>query len=172
MSEHVFAFGSNMCSGRLRDYSVSPERLGEPALLRGYRLRFNKRSQDGSGKANLEQDPVGEVWGVLYALPDHHLAVLDRGEGQGYARQREVVRTRAGANVQVWVYIAVSPTDDRTLRPYGWYKRFLVEGAREHGLPEPYVEGLEAIEPMDDPDAERDRQMRSLSCEEADDAAR
>ncbi|CUS37647.1 gamma-glutamylcyclotransferase [Candidatus Nitrospira nitrificans] len=131
------------------------------------RLRFNKRSQDGSGKANVEPDPAGEVWGVLYALPDHHLAVLDRGEGQGYARRREIVRTRAGADVHAWVYVAVSPAADPTLRPYGWYKRFLVEGAREHRLPDPYVKTLEAIESMDDPNAARDRQKRSLSCEAA-----
>ncbi len=167
MSEHVFAYGSNMCSGRLRDYSVSPERPGEPALLRGYRLRFNKPSKDGSGKANVEPDPAGEVWGVLYALPDAHLAALDKGEGPGYARQREVVQTRAGADVQAWVYVAVSPAADPSLRPYGWYKRFLVEGAREHGLPNAYVQALEAIGSMEDPNAARDRQKRSLNCEAA-----
>ena len=38
---------------------------------------------------------------------------------------------------------------DRTvdgLRPYSWYKHFLVEGARAHRLAEDYISTLEAIE--------------------------
>src|SRR5208283_3782061 len=63
MSEKVFAYGSNMCSGRFRAYTVSPEGEGRAALLRAYRLVFNKRSQDGSGKANVEPHEPSHVWG-------------------------------------------------------------------------------------------------------------
>ena len=44
MSEKVFAYGSNMCSGRFRDYGVVPEEVGRPALLQDFRLCFNKVS--------------------------------------------------------------------------------------------------------------------------------
>jgi len=167
VSEAVFAFGSNMCSGRLREYSVAPERPGVAAVLSKYRLRFNKRSLDGSGKANVENDSASEVWGVLYSIPEDQLAALDQGEGSGYSRERVVVLGRDGTSSKAWVYVATEPDADPELRPYWWYKRFLVERAKEHELPPAYVERLEAIEAMDDLDAARDRSKRSLLCKGA-----
>jgi hypothetical protein len=74
MSQQIFAFGSNMCSGRFRDYGVSPEIDARPAVLPGYRLLFNKRSTaDGSGKANVERHEGSDVWGVLYTIRDADL---------------------------------------------------------------------------------------------------
>jgi len=77
MSERVFAYGSNMCRGRLLAHRVHPEGPGVRARLSGYALHFNKRSTaDGSGKANVELHEGGTVWGVLYVIPDEDLAVL------------------------------------------------------------------------------------------------
>src|SRR5258708_31632498 len=92
MSELVFAYGSNMCSGRLRDYGLSPEAPGTGALLAGYHLLFNKHSTDGSGKANVEVRETSHVWGVLYAIPDTDLQTLDAGEVD-YRRMRLPIRT-------------------------------------------------------------------------------
>lgn len=152
MNEYVFAYGSNMCSERLREYSVSPEGPGRPACLPGYHLCFNKRSRDGSGKANVEPDPSGELWGVLYLIPRDQLPALDRGEGSGYRRRRTAVRTPSGEEVEAWVYVARRPSATQGLRPYEWYKRLLVEGAKEHGLPASYVESLEVVDAVSDPD--------------------
>jgi cation transport regulator ChaC len=81
MSERGLAYGSNMYSGRFREYGVTPEGKGRAALLVGYRLRFNKKSQkDGSGKANVELHEGGQVWGVLYTIPEKELKLLDDGE--------------------------------------------------------------------------------------------
>ncbi len=160
MSEMVFAFGSNMCSGRFRDYSVVPEGGGRAALLQDYRLCFNKRSRDGSGKANVERYSGGEVWGVLYTISEPHLKVLDEGEGPGYYREKLRLCTPDGE--EAWVYLAHRSAKDSTLRPYSWYKRFLVEGAREHSLPASYIDALERIEADEDRDVKRDREKRSL----------
>lgn len=43
------------------------------------------------------------------------------------------------------------------LKPYSWYLRFVVEGAKQHGLPEEYVATLEAVRAIEDPDKERDQ---------------
>jgi hypothetical protein len=51
MSEMVFAYGSNMCSGRFRAYGLEPIGHGRAVLLDGYRLDFSKRSKDGSGNS-------------------------------------------------------------------------------------------------------------------------
>ncbi|HUK31292.1 MAG TPA: gamma-glutamylcyclotransferase [Candidatus Acidoferrum sp.] len=164
MSQNVFAYGSNMCSGRFRAYRVHPDGAGRGALLRGYRLLFNKRSTDGSGKANVEAREAAEVWGVLYSIPDADLPTLDDGE-VGYERVTLPVRTADNAESQAWVYIASPANTDDGLRPYTWYKRFLVEGAREHALPPEYIASLENIDAAQDTDAARDRRKRALACE-------
>jgi hypothetical protein len=127
MSQQIFAFGSNMCSGRFRDYGVSPEGPGRAAVLSGYRLLFNKKSsEDGSGKANVAAQADSDVWGVLYTIPDVDLDKLDKGEG-GYRRVRLPVRLADHTNTDAWVYVAKKPRDDPALCPHTWYKRFLVE---------------------------------------------
>lgn len=163
MSEEIFAYGSNMCSGRLRAYKVHPEGVGRSALLTGYRLLFNKPSTDGSGKANVEQHGESQVWGVLYSIPDADLAVLDDGE-VGYRRVQLRVSTPDGTQHQAWVYFASQPSSAE-LRPYSWYKRFLVEGAREHTLPPECIAVLENIDAGDDANQTRDRRKRALACQ-------
>ncbi|MBZ5657786.1 MAG: gamma-glutamylcyclotransferase [Acidobacteriia bacterium] len=165
MSQQVFAFGSNMCSGRFRAYGVSPEGAGSAAVLFDHHLLFNKKSTDDkSGKANVAAHAGSDVWGVLYTIPDGDLDKLDKGEG-GYRRVRLSLRLTDNTNTDAWVYIAKKPTDDAALRPYAWYKRFLVEGAREHALPAEYVAELENIVAEQDADAARDKSKRSLTCQ-------
>jgi cation transport regulator ChaC len=86
MSEMVFAYGSNMCSGRFRAYGLEPIGHGRAALLDGYRLDFSKLSKDGSGKATVSPCSGHQVWGVLYEIHEADLACLDKGEGTGYTR--------------------------------------------------------------------------------------
>ena len=96
MSKPVFAYGSNMCSGRFRAYRIQPEQTGRAAVLSGYRLVFDNESIDRSGKANLEPHGGSETWGVIYLIPDTDLQKLDDGE-VGYHRM--VCGKRAGACV-------------------------------------------------------------------------
>jgi hypothetical protein len=163
MSERVFAYGSNMCSGRFRDYGVSPEGKGVPALLRDHRLLFNKRSDDGSGKANVEAAAGVDVWGVLYTIPNADLGVLE-SEEVGYVKRNEPV-TVDDTVIEAWVLVASHPRAEPR-QPYGWYKRFLVDGAREHGLPASYIDSLDTIQATDDSDRERDQKKRALKCAE------
>jgi hypothetical protein len=133
MKRWIFAYGSNMCLGRLRKYTVMPEDPGIPYRLDGYVLRFNKGSTDGSGKANVEPLAGSAVWGVLYSITQEELKKLNAGE-KGYTPVRITIPTTKGEE-QCWMHIA-----DRTvngLRPYSWYKRFLVEGARRARVTHP-----------------------------------
>ena len=165
MGQQVFAFGSNMCSGRFRDYRVSTEGPGRAALLCDHLLLFNKKSvNDKSGKANVAARAGSDVWGVLYTIPDSDLGKLDKGEG-GYRRVRLSVRQTDGTSTDAWVYVAKKPDNDPALRPYTWYKRFLVEGAREHSLPAEYIANLESIIAVQDANVERDREKRALACQ-------
>jgi len=116
MSKPVFAYGSNMCSGRFRAYRVIPEHTGRAALLSGYRLLFDKESTDGSGKANLEPHGGSETWGVTYLIPDGDLQKIDDGE-VGYHRVLLPVMTANNTNVEAWVYIASAQRRNAALRP-------------------------------------------------------
>lgn len=164
MSEMVFAYGSNMCSGRFRAYGMTPRGRGSAAVLDDYRLTFNKPSKDQSGKANVSPSTVHQVWGVLYEIDAAELAVLDLREGKGYARHNLTVRRIDGDTMEAWVYIAARPDTTNPLRPYTWYKRFLVEGAREHALPTAYIAELQAIDATIDADSNRHAEYSGLIC--------
>ncbi len=161
---NIFAYGSNMCSGRLSDYGVHPI-SSCIARLAGYKLCFDKRSDDGSGKANIvpSKNTDSEIWGAIYEIRDTDLAKLDQGE-KGYRRSEIFVSTKDGSTVKAWVYIAQESFVTKGLRPYTWYKRFLVEGAREHGLPEDYIARLKTVEAVNDTNTSRDKKKRALPC--------
>jgi len=164
MTELIFAYGSNMCTGRLAAYGVTPLRA-RGALLKGYKLSFRKRSQDDSGKTDVvrSRSRNADVWGVLYEVDAQDLVRLDDGE-KGYQRRRDRVLLRNGRSVKVWIYVSTPNHRDESLRPYTWYKRFLVEGAKEHLLPKSYVALLEGIVAIEDANRERDRRKRYLTC--------
>jgi len=163
VSEWVFAYGSNMASARLRDYSVTPEAPGQAAVLHGYRLVFNKWSKKHqSGKANVVVDAEAEVWGVAYSLRDDELAILDRGEGAGYGRNIMPLASADGYAINAWVYRATADSIRDDARPFTWYRDFLTLGAKEHGLPAAYIARLEAIDAIPDPDPARDAERREL----------
>lgn len=135
------------------------------AVLRGYRLCFNKRStQDCSGKANVEPHEGTDVWGVLYEIPEHELPTLVGGEG-GYTPRCIPVEISPGVSIDAWVFFAANP-ETSVLHPYSWYLRFLIEGAIEHHLNSEYIVRLRAFHATEDPDPDRDRSKRTLLCSE------
>ncbi|MCA9444827.1 MAG: gamma-glutamylcyclotransferase [Candidatus Omnitrophica bacterium] len=153
-----FAYGSNMFSFHFRDCARKAQVIGLGKLL-GYQLRFHKRSMDGSAKCDAFKTGSQEdlVYGVIYEIElEQERRKLDRKEGLGcgYNKNDVDVETDEGAST-VFTYLADSSAIDDTLKPYTWYKDFVVYGAKEHGLPEGYVEKIESVEADLDPDEER-----------------
>lgn len=148
---HYFAYGSNMHAGRLRRRVAGSEPLG-PAVLTGYRLRFHKRGRDGSGKCNVvaTDDPGDAVHGRLFRVPAAGLDALDRCEGRGYLRERLTVE-HAGGATQAVLYVARPDWIDEALAPFDWYHRYVLEGAREAGLPAAYRAAIAAVAARPDP---------------------
>ncbi|MCB9705504.1 MAG: gamma-glutamylcyclotransferase [Myxococcales bacterium] len=137
-----FAYGSNMLAAQMRT-RVEEARLVGVARLAGHRFVCNKIGADGSAKANLEVDAAAEVWGVVWALSEAALAALDRFEG-GYRRGSYVVDAGGGvAPIACEVY--VSTRISSALRPSVEYRARILDGAREHGLPTPWIAALEAL---------------------------
>ncbi len=106
------------------------------ARLNGYSLRFNKKSEDRSGKCNVERDPAGVVWGVVFEIADEERPALDRSEGGYTGAPTPVPAVRVdGETVPVVItYIANPDRIDNALQPYSWYKEFVVKGADRGGV--------------------------------------
>jgi hypothetical protein len=135
-----FAYGSNMSSARMRS-RVSDARLHGVGCAAGFRLVFDKLGADGTGKANLAPDPGSLVWGVLWWVSEPEWPALDRCE-PGYAR-RELEVTCAGARLRAQTYVATLLADDAVASAE--YKRIVLEGAREHELPQDHVARIESL---------------------------
>lgn len=165
MTTLYFAYGSNMCTGRLTRRVPSAAPLFA-AKLSQHRLMFHKRSDDGSGKGDAEYTG-GEndfVWGVVFEISTTEKPTLDRyeGLGRGYSEKTVSVATGAGKTYTAIMYYA-NDTDPK-LRPYSWYLRFVLDGAKQHGLPADYVSAIETTVANEDPDRERDRRERAIPC--------
>jgi hypothetical protein len=159
-----FAYGSNMLTARLRERMPSCRPIGI-ATLPGYALRFHKRSKDKSGKCNAfatGDDSV--VIGVQFSFDPADRAGLDAAEGVGSGYEHEIVTVvnEQGRRRKVLTYIATSDYIDDNLKPYSWYRDFVLAGAREHGLPSEHVANfIEAVVAVDDPDKKREREQRA-----------
>lgn len=144
-----------MCTNRLRERTPSVQPVGKGSV-RGHQLRWHKKSHDGSGKCDIffTGDHGHWVHGVLFEISEMEKHLLDFVEGlhQGYDEKTVEVVTASGVISAVTYFATII---DELRRPYEWYKRFVVEGAIEYGLPEGYVQELQAIESIEDPDAER-----------------
>jgi gamma-glutamylcyclotransferase (GGCT)/AIG2-like uncharacterized protein YtfP len=164
--DHVltFQYGSNMCECRLKA-RVRDAKFLAVARLDGYQIRFDKRSKDGSGKASLRKANSLEdvVFGVVYELSEQGKGELDSIE-VGYTPKKVEVVTLSGELLEAFVYIAKSGSTDPDLKPYAWYKRFVVDGARKFNLPAQYIEKLESVEAIHDPDTIRDELERRTAC--------
>ena len=166
MKLYYFAYGSNMSTGRLRA-RVPSARPVFVTQLRGHTLKFHKRSEmDGSAKADAEHtgQDADVVWGVVFELEADQKPDLDAAEGlhHGYEEKQISLKDCAGQIYQAWVYFASGSHKSATLKPFSWYLRFVVEGAKRHGLPHEYVELLERVESIEDRDLKRDARERGI----------
>jgi gamma-glutamylcyclotransferase len=117
------------------------------AKLPDKRLVCNKKSEDGSSKANLEDAPGDNVWGVLYEMDSPELNILDKRE-KGYDRISLNVLADDELSLEAYVYISSKLTSDP--RPYNSYKELMINGAIEHKLPSCYIEFLKQIDSKSD----------------------
>jgi gamma-glutamylcyclotransferase (GGCT)/AIG2-like uncharacterized protein YtfP len=115
--------------------------------LPGYRLAFNKRgARQGQVYANIIAAQSEEVWGVAYLCDPAALREMDRLEGVagGHYRHVEIsVVAEDGQQLAAVSYVAGPKFIGPEGRPGDTYLGKIIEGARQHGLPERYVRDLE-----------------------------
>jgi len=145
--EWYFAYGSNMSVAQKTD-RTGGIRQSARAVLKGYRLAFNKLSDDETGKANVVQDDQSEVWGVLYLCNQRAIKSLDLDEGVHsghYYRTHTDVYTDSNEKILAWIYIACKDRIREGLPVKRSYLERILCGAEEHKLPENYVENIRNI---------------------------
>ncbi len=147
-----FAYGSNMDTERLRTRAPSAQPVAV-ARLPCHALRWHKRGRDGSGKCDISAADAGDaVWGVLFDIECVDKARLDAAEGLGFGYDQCVVQVVADSGPCRALTYQARPTHiDARLRPMPWYRRHVVAGAREHGLPAAYQRALAATPTTADP---------------------
>lgn len=134
-----FAYGSNMLTSRLERRVGKVLAVGT-ARLPGWGFRMNKRSADGTAKANVQRASDESVWGVLFELTPEQLDRLSYYEAN-YDQVEVQVEMDNGEEVPAVVYSSNRLTDTTTVDPD--YIANLVKGARDHELPEEVIEELE-----------------------------
>lgn len=160
-----FAYGSNLSTLRLRRRVPSARPLAV-ARLGAHRLHFHLRGRDGSAKcdAYFTGRPGDAVWGVVWELDPDHKGALDDAEGLGYTYDEADVQVTAadGARLNAFTYRARAERIVSGLAPYGWYRDFVLSGAREHGLPQALIDWLAARGVRRDPNPVRAARNRKI----------
>ena len=159
-----FAYGSNLLSTRLMAAKRCPSALSLGlASLASRRLKWHKPSKkDGSTKCDIVPAAMESiVHGVLYQIPSAERPALDREEGLGKGYDALTVSVLHNRNmVQAVTYCAT--LTDPMLKPWSWYRALVIAGAKEHGLPAPYVKALSEVAAGIDPDEKRHNENMAL----------
>ena len=152
-----------MSTPRLTD-RVPSVRAVTIAQLHKHKLKFHKKSNDGSAKCDAEYTNNAEdvMYGVVFQISASEKPELDIKEGlrKGYEEKIVSVIAQNGETLDAVTYYATNI--DPSLNPYDWYKEHVIRGAREHGLPPEYIATIDAINSMPDPDTERHKRELSI----------
>ena len=150
------AYGSNLHPARLQA-RIRSAHLHGTTVLPGWQLAFHKRGADGSAKCNIvyRNTLAATVFGAVFRLSRQDKLVLDEIEGLGHGYLEQTIQLPEYG--RVFTYKADSNYIDETLKPYDWYWRLVLQGARYHGFAENYVGLIETVETVRDPDPVRRR---------------
>lgn len=141
-----FAYGSNMnLEGKLLEWAPSA-RLARVARAPRRRLSFTRLSPRwGARAADILPHASATTWGALFAVDPEDVANIDACERapEGYRRIGLDVETTEGTRA-AFSYEVVDRHLPQAL-PASAYIATILEGARGVGLPDPWLDYLEAI---------------------------
>ena len=147
-----FAYGSALSRRHIGEWAAEhgvDARLfarGAPAVLRGYRLVFDVESRFWGGRvADLAEDKDGVVHGVLFDIPvPAHDAILRKeGVATGLSQEIDVTVEAEGKKIAAKAFVAKPEKRSEPGPASGRLLAYLIEGARERGLPQSWVDELE-----------------------------
>lgn len=134
-----FAYASNMNQAQMKRWCPA-SRFLKAVLLRGFRFVYDGFSVTWDGAVgNMVASDTESVWGALYEITERDRLTLDAFEGypRSYEHKEVEVRDRDGNVYRAMTYVRTG----RALgKPHPDYERIVIDGAKESGLPEDYVD--------------------------------
>ncbi len=138
-----FAYGSNMLEKQMleRGCSLINKNIGK---LYNFEFKFNKKGNNGSGKANIIEKERSVVEGVIFEIDEVSLQRLTLIE-VGYHKKIVPVLSKNRV-LNCVTFVADEDKIDNTLKPKKDYKEKIVLGAKEFGLTQESISFLESFE--------------------------
>ncbi len=134
-----FAYGSNLKKEQMNERDVVIYKTYK-GFIKNYKLEFNKKSIDGSSKANITKSDGEIVWGICYVLDADGFENLSKHE-KGY-EELEVIVYDENQEILFTAKTFISNKICDKL-PTKEYLNIIIDGAKQHELPEDYVHKLE-----------------------------
>jgi hypothetical protein len=143
ITHHYFAYGSNMNLMQMKQRCTSAKVFGI-ARLPGYRVDFYGYSAIWDGaQETVVPDKKSEVWGVLYDLKffdfeqlDAHVDARFDGTGPYFHYPVDVIDMQK-ETIDAMIYKKDKCGEE--MSPSMEYLNFIIQGAKEQGLPAEYV---------------------------------
>jgi len=135
-SFNYFAYASNLKKSTLEQRTGSKIQNFLQGRLLDYGFRFNVKNAEGSARANIIVSESEDVFGVIYEIENKYKETLLSTE-PGYRMINVTIETETG-NVPAFTFI--SDHDDENIYPSKDYLKSITEGAKEHKLPQEYME--------------------------------
>ncbi len=146
----VFAYGSNLSKSQMNERDVQWDCI-EIAHLPDHTLVFRGKSTrqeyEGGGLADIEAKVGAYVMGVIY-WTSGELGGLDTGEGVCLKYPKGCYRVQVTVNTDRGLVVSqtyVRKSKDAQNRPHEKYLARIIKGAKEHGLPEEWIQMITAI---------------------------
>lgn len=150
-----FAYGSNMDWGEMRKKCPSAMFFGIAKLIdHEFVIPRKSRTRD-CGVAGFRPALGKDVWGVVYAVPETELGVLDHKEGyrpgrpkndNSYVRIEHHVLLDGDGKKPCLIQTYEAIEESSPPQPNNEYMNLIIGGARFWHLPEDYIRSLESIE--------------------------
>ncbi len=143
-----FSYSTTMNSSRLEGRGVKFISK-EPAFIENYKLKFNKKSIDGTAKANIVAEEKSRVYGILYAIDIAEFEKIKNIEGlsSGHFTTRILpVSTLNGETFMANVFIANPKyvVSDDELRPSKDYVNGIMDIISEENFDTDYIEYIKS----------------------------
>jgi len=149
---NYFAYGSVLSKRHLGEWAGEhgvDARLfarGAPAVLKGYQLVFDVESRFWGGRvADLVEEASSVVHGVLFEIPPIARDAVLKKEGvpTGLSMELAVTVEVEGKAVEAKAFVARPEKRTAPGAASGRLLGYLIEGAKERGLPQIWIDELE-----------------------------
>ncbi len=138
MTKRYFAYGSNLNQNDLDEWQVNLQNP-MPKRLDDYRLGFTRHTDNRKGGvADIIKDEKSFCWGVIFDVNSNDWPILDEKEGVLSNAYKQLYLSD-----DVYTYTVVKKCC--FVQPHQDYLNLIIEGARQHKLPESWIRHLESF---------------------------